>query len=113
MKDKYQQSFYLKFEFVSNNRGVTFHSLLVTRCKITRYLLQNLLFKKSSSLQKITRYSLQKLLVAKNYWLLIAKNHSLFVAEVARCKKLLVTHCKTHSLLVAEVARYKESLVSR
>ena len=56
-------------------RGVTFHSLLVTRCKITRYSLQNLLVTccRSCSLQKITRYSLQKLLVAKNLSLLVAK----------------------------------------
>ena len=43
--------------------------------------------------------------------LLVAKNHSLLVAEVARCKKSLVTRCKIRSLLVAEVARCKNSLV--
>ena len=88
----------------TNKRGVTFHSLLVeihsllvTRCKITRYSLQNALVTRcrSCSLQKITRYLLQKLLVAKN--------HSLLVAEVARCKKSLVTRCKIHSLLVAKI----------
>ena len=63
------------------NGGVTFHSLLVTRCnslvarKITRYLLQNSLNTccRSYSIQKLTRYSLQKLLVAKNHTLLVAK----------------------------------------
>ena len=38
---------------------------------------------------------------------------SLLVGEVARCKKSFVTRCKIHSLLVAEVARCKKSLVSR
>ena len=69
-------------------RGVTFHSLLVTRW--------NLL---------VACYSWQKLLVAKN--------HSLLVAKVARCKKSLVTRCKISSLLVAEVAPCKKSLITR
>ena len=61
------------------------------------------------SLQKIARYSLQiaRYLLQK---LLIGKNQLLLVAEVARCKKSHVTHCKIHSLLVAEVARCKKSL---
>ena len=46
---------------------------------------------------KFARYSLQKLFVAKN--------HSLFLAEIARCKKSLVTRCKLRSLLVVEVTR--------
>ena len=45
--------------------------------------------------------------------MLVAKNHSLLVAEVARCKKALVTRYKIRSLLVAEVARCKKSLVAR
>ena len=51
------------------------YSLKFTRCKITRYLLQNFFITRcrSCSLQKITRYSLQKLLVAKNHSLLVAK----------------------------------------
>ena len=87
---------------------VEIHSLFVTRCKITRYLLQNLLVTRckeslvtrcrSWSLQKITRCSLQNSLVTRcrscllqkiirylSQKLLVAKNHSLLVAEVARC----------------------------
>ena len=84
----------MKF-FICYRGGISFHSLLVTRCKITRYSLQNSLVTRcrSCSLQKITRYSLQKLLVAKN--------HSLLVAVVARCKTSLATRCKIRSLLVA------------
>ena len=77
-------------------RGVTFHSLLVTRW--------NLLVACSSS---------QKLFDAKNHSLLVAKFArycckigSLLVAEVARCKKSVVTRCKIPSLLVAKFARY-------
>ena len=66
---------------------VEVHSLLVTRSKITRYLLQ-------------------KLLVARIYPLL--------VPQVARCKNSLATRCKIFSLLVAEkVTHCKKSLVSR
>ena len=54
--------------------------MVVTRCKITRYSLQNSL---------------------------------ILVAEVARCKKSLVTRCKIRSLLAAEVACWKKSLVTR
>ena len=71
--------------------------------KFTRYslLVVKPLFThcRSCSLQKITRYSL--------------KLRSLLVAEVARCKKSLVTRCKIRSLLVAEVARGKNSMVTR
>ena len=69
-----------EFSFIINSRCVTFHSFLVTRCKITRYSLQKLLLAKNHSLlvtkfacyllQKVTRYSLLK---------------------VSRCKKLFVT----------------------
>ena len=77
--------------------GVTFHSLLVTRCKITRYSLQNslvtvteitrcknLLVTRCNNrlllVAKFARYALKKLLVAKIHWLI--------VTEVARCKKI-------------------------
>ena len=68
-------------------------SLLVARCKITRYSLQNLLVTpfRSCSLQKFTRYSLQNI-------------RSLLVAEVARRKNSLVV--KNHSLLIAKFNRY-------
>ena len=72
---------------------VTRYSLKLTRC--------SLLLVKSL----VTRCKIRSLLVAKN--------HSLLVAEVARCKKSLVTRCKIRSLLVAEVARCKNSLVTR
>ena len=100
-------------------RGVTFtrclllveiHSLLVTRCKITRYSLQKLIVAKNHSLlagevarckkSLVTRCKIRSLLVQK---LLVVKNHSLLVAEVARCKNSLVNRCKIRSLLVAEV----------
>ena len=63
------------------------------------------------SLQKIAGYSLQiaRYLLQK---LLIGKNQLLLVAEVARCKRSHVTHCKIHSLLVAEAARCKKSLTT-
>ena len=73
---------------------VEIHSLLVTRCKITRYLLQNSLVTRcrSCSLQKVTR------LVTR------CKIRSLLVAEVARCKKSLVTRCRSCSL--QKITRY-------
>ena len=78
-----------------------FHSLLVTRWNslVARYSLQNSLVIRcrSCSLQKITRYSL---LVAKFAHYLLRK---LLVAEVARCQKSFVTHCKIRSLLVAKI----------
>ena len=119
----------------TQQRAVTFHSLLVThwkslvtRCKIrsllvaevarckkslvTRCRLCSLLVaeivrcKKSLVTRcKFARYSLQKLLVAKV--------HLLLVAEVACCKNSLVTRCKIRSLLVAEFARRKNSLATR
>ena len=45
--------------------------------------------------------------------MLVAKNHSLLIAEVARCKKLLVTRCKVRSLLFVKVAHWKISVASR
>ena len=63
------------------------HSLLVTRCKITRYSLQNSL---------ITRC--KKSLVTR------CKIRSLLVAEAARCKKSLVTRCRSCSL--QKITRY-------
>ena len=85
--------------------GVTFHSLLVTcwNSLVARYSLQN-----------------HQLLVAKSL-VTRCKICSLLAAEVARCKKLLVTRCKKspvtcckiRSLLVSEVARCKKSLVTR
>ena len=65
--------------------GVSFHSLLVTRCKITRNSLQ----------------------------LLVAKIPSLLVAEIARCSQSLDTRCKIRFLLVPEVARSRKPFVTR
>ena len=81
----------LKIHCLIYTWSVTFHSLLVTGCKITRYSLQNSLVTgcRICSLQKVTCYSL-------------------LVVEVARCKKSLVTRCKIRSLLVAECARCKK-----
>ena len=79
---------------------IEIYSLLVTRCKTTRYSSQNshITRCRSYSLQKFTRYSLLKLLVAKI--------HSLLVATFARysLQKLLVA--RNHSLLVAKFACY-------
>ena len=60
----------------------------------------------------VARYSLTSLVARKitSYSLQIC---SLLVAEVARCKKSLVTRCKFRSLLVGEVARCKKPLVTR
>ena len=77
-------------------RGVTFHSLLVTRW--------NLL---------VACYSWQKLLVAKKSLVTRCKIRSLLVAEILCCKKSLVTRCKISSFLVAEVAPCKKSLITR
>ena len=101
-----------------HQRGVTFHSLLVTRCKITRYSLQNSLVThcRSCSLQKITNYSLQKLLVTKKLSLLVAKFARYSLQKFTRysLQNLLVTknHLLVNQLLVAEVARCKNSLVT-
>ena len=111
------------------DRGLTFHSFLVTHCKITRHSLQicSLLVaevarsKKSlvthckiRSFQNITRYSLQNLLITRCKIPLVArcKICLLLVADVDYCKKSLVTGCKIRSLLAAEVARCKKSLVT-
>ena len=86
-------------------RGVTFHSLLVSRWNslVACYSLQN----HSLLVAKFARYWLQKLLAAKI--------NSLLVAEVARCKKPLVTRCEicflhvatNYSLLVARCSLQK------
>ena len=91
--------------------------MLVTRCKITRYSLQNSLVTRcrSCSLQKITRYSLQNSLVNRCRSCSLQKitRYLLQNSLVTRCKKALVTRCEIPSLLVTEVARSKKSLVFR
>ena len=111
-------------------RGVTFHSLLGTCCKIT-HCWQNLLvtYCRSFSLQKVTFYSLPSSLVSRyrtcSWQKLI---HSLLVAEIACYKKShvkfvakfsryslpnsLVTRCRNHSLFVAGIARSTKSFVT-
>ena len=95
-------------------RGVTFHSLLVTRWNwlVTRYSLQNSLVTRC---KKITRYSLQNFLVTrcKTSFVTRCKIRLLLVAEVTRCEKSFVTRCKVFLLLVAKVARCKKSLITR
>ena len=87
---------------------VTHWNSLVARYSLWNHLLL---------VAKFARYSLQKLLVAKNHSLLVAevarcKNHLLLVAKYTRysLQKLLIT--KNHSLLIAEVARCKKLLVT-
>ena len=98
------------------------YSLLVTRCKITRCSLQNLLDTRcrSCSLQKVTRYSLQKLLVAKNHSSLVQKFARYSLQKFTRysLRKLLVSKnhlllaVKNCSLLTANFDRYLESLTT-
>ena len=87
---------------------VKIHSLLVTRCKISRYSLQNSLVThcKSCWLQKSTRYSLPKLLVAEIHSLLVAKFTHYSLQKVTRYsfQKLLVV--KSHSLLLPKFDFY-------
>ena len=90
-----------------------FSDVIRQRCNfslVARYLLKftrcSLLVVKSLVAPcKFSLYSLQKLLVAKN--------HSLLVAEIPSCKKSLVARCKICSSLVAEIARSKKYLVFR
>ena len=83
--------------------GVTFHSLLVTCCKITRYSLQNSLV----TVTEITRC--KNLLVTRCRSCSI---RSLRVEEITRCKNSLVNRyrsCslqKNRSLVVAKFACY-------
>ena len=93
-------------------RGVTFHSLLVEKSRVTRCKIRSLLVAKNHSLlvAKFTRYSLQKITRYSLQKLLVAKNHSLLVAKFARysLQKLLVA--KNHSLLVAKFARCRDGV---
>ena len=93
----------------ASERGVTFHSLLVTRwkslllvtcCKIARHSLQNSLVTRcrSSSLQKITRYLLQNSLVTRCRICLLQK--------ITRYSLQKFVVAKNHSLLAAELVRY-------
>ena len=77
---------------------VTRYSLKFNRCSL-------LVVKSLVARCKFSLYSLQKLLVAKN--------HSLLVAEIPSCKKSLVASCKICSSLIAEFARSKKYLVFR
>ena len=87
---------------------VTFHSLLVTRYKVTRYSLQSSLVTRcknslvthyrSCLLLKTTRYSLQNSLVTR------CRSCSLQKITRYSLQKLLVA--KNHSLLVAKFACY-------
>ena len=98
---KVSQLKYISLIKLISTRGVTFHSLLVTRFKFTRYSLpvvKSLVTREIRSLlvanSLVVRYSLQ--------------NHSLLVAKLAlySLQKLLIV--KNQSLLVANspVARY-------
>ena len=90
----FRESLCLEITFLYSSRGVTFHSLLDTRCKITRYLLQ-------------------KLLVAKNHSLLVAKNHSLLVAKFARYAMQKLLFAKNQLLLVAKFVLYPSQKLTR
>ena len=85
------------------------HSILVTHCKITRYLLQKWLFVKNESLlvATFTSYCCRRNVTFSKLW-------PLLIEEIARCKRSLATSCeiplcllqkilivKNHSLLVA------------
>ena len=85
------------------------HSILVTHCKITRYLLQKWLVVKNESLlvATFTSYCCRRNVTCSKLW-------PLLIEEIARCKRSLATSCeiplcllqkilivKNHSLLVA------------
>ena len=101
-------SYYLSLIFLPVNKEaylftcsallVEIRSLLITRCKITCYLLQNspVTCCRSCFLQKITRYLFQKLLIEKIHLLLVAKLACYLL------QKLVVT--KVHSLVIAKLA---------
>ena len=90
-------------------RGVTFHSLLVTRWNllVACYSWQKLLVAKNHSLlvAKFARYSLQKFFVAKNHSLLVAKFPPYSLQKLLLAKNHF-TRCKICLLFVAKVARY-------
>ena len=100
-----------------HNRGVTFHSLLVTRCKITRYSLQNSLVTccRSCSLQKFTRYALQNSLVTRCRSCSLQKftRYSLQNSLVTRCRSCSLQKITRYSLQNSLVTRCKNSLVTR
>ena len=102
---------------------------------ILRFLFMYMKSKTRCNFSLAARYSLKftpcLLLVVKSL-VTCCKIHSLLVAEVIRCKNLLITRCRScslqkitryslqkllvaniHSLLVAEVACSKNSLVTR
>ena len=97
------QMFFVLVDQRHNFSLVVCYSLKLSRCKITRCLLQNLLVAKNHSLLvvKFARYSLQKLLVAKKSLIARCKICSLLVAEVACSKKYLVFRCKFPSIRIA------------
>ena len=85
------------------------HSILVTHCKITRYLLQKWLVVKNESLlvATVTSYCCRRNVTCSKLW-------PSLIEEIARCKRSLATSCeiplcllqkmlivKNHSLLVA------------
>ena len=79
---------------------VEIHSLLVTCCKITRYLLKNVLVTRcrSCSLQEIARYSLQNSLVTR------CRSCSLQKITRYLLQNSLVTRCRSCSL--QKITRY-------
>ena len=96
---------------------VEIHSLLVTCCKITRYLLQNSFVTRCKH-SPIARCKIRLLLVVevarcKKSLVTRRKICSLLVAEVARSKYSHIARCKTRSLLVSEFARCKKSFVAK
>ena len=94
---------------------VACYSFLITRCKITRYSLQNSLVTRcrSCSLQKsiLALCKIRSLLVAEIHSLLVVKFARYSLQKFARYFNAEVARCKIHSLLVAEVARCKKSLL--
>ena len=120
------QSFYfINFELIMRRNFSLIAHLLVVKSLVTHYKVCSLLLVEFACCKnhlpivaKFARYSLQKFLVAESH--LLCNIPSLLVAEVARCKKSVVTRWEilllliaiNHLLLVAEVTSCKKSFVT-
>ena len=87
----FRESLCLEINFLYSSRGVTFHSLLVTRCKIRSLLVA-----------EVARCKKSLVTCCKKSLVTSCKIRSLRDAEVALCKKSIVTCCEIRSLPVAE-----------
>ena len=95
---------------------VEIHSMLVTRCKITSYALQNSLVTrcKSCSLQKVTCYSLQKIAhySLQNSLITRCRSCSLQKFTCYSLQNSLITRCRSCSLQKFTCYSLQNSLVT-